>query len=326
MNRFIVCCSVALSLQAVSGANFVEAATEGARARTKPGSEASQKLSEVASVPQAVVSAKLDALAKFVAAGDAGGLAGLWTEDGTYVDDSGTAYQGRDVLQKRFASTFASGEKPTLSLKQTKTQALAPNVIVSEGTVVRQIPAGESITETRFAFVFIKKGSDWLISSATETPVIQAADDGGDKPKVSLSDLSWMLGDWESKHDGQSLKLHVDWVGNKNFLRWSYQISKPGETQDNVEVIAYDAKSGSLVSFCFDANGAFGQSDWSGDPSKWQLECVKTASDGSTLTARQIITPKSKDDFTWQSVDRTSAGLPLPDTGELQITRQKLTQ
>jgi uncharacterized protein (TIGR02246 family) len=311
MKRFIFCCAFfALTLQAVPSAPAANAI-----------SAQSSKRSESSKAEMAALAAKLDSLSKFVAAGDAASLAGLWAQDGSFVDDSGTSYQGRSALQKRFENVFAAGEKPSVSLKQDRAQVLSPTVIVSEGTVLRKQPSGESVADTKYSFVFVKNADGWYISSATETPI--TAPDNADAPKVSLEDLSWLVGDWKAERDGRSLKLHVDWTGNKNFLRWVYQISKQGEpTQEDTEFIGFDPKSGELLSWSFDSSGMFGQSAWTKDATQWQLESIKTARDGSTLTARNIIVPKGNNSFTWQSLDRTAGGMPLPDTGELQINRE----
>lgn len=314
MKRFIMCCAtVALILPVVPGTNAAYAA---------PSAGATQSQSSTAQV--AAIAAKLDLLSEYVVTGNAASLAGLWTEDGSYVDDAGSAYQGRSALQKRFETGFAAGDKPKVALKPDRTQILAPTVAVSEGTILRKESNGEMVAGTRYSFVFTKKAGDWYISSATETPIesVAAAADTT-ATNAGLDNIAWMLGDWKAERDGTALKLHVDWAANKNFLLWTYQIGKPGAatTQENTEVIGFDPKRGELVSWSFDSTGSFGKSSWSKDASQWQLESVKTAKDGSTLTARTIITPKDNNSFTWQSVDRTAGGLPLPDTGELQITR-----
>jgi hypothetical protein len=266
------------------------------------------------------VSTKLENLGAKLAAGDAPAVAALWSVNGTYTDDSGKLYVGRDAVQKRFASGIASDGNPNIVLKNDSTKVLSPSVVVCEGTVLRKPATGEMVPETRYSIVFTKERGDWFISSATETPI--APSDAPEKLD-SVNDLSWMIGDWKSEHNNSVLKLHVDWAGNKNFVRWNFQISTPGkgEVQDSTQIIGFDPKVGSLVSWDFDSTGAFGDGVWAKDGDAWRVEVMKTDSDGGVMTAHQIITPKTKDKFTWQSVDRTSGGAPLPDTDELQIER-----
>jgi ketosteroid isomerase-like protein len=306
MKRFVLCCaSFALILSAVSLDQDAFASTA--------------VQSKTSAAQAAAIATKLELLGKYFGSADIASVVSMWTPDGTYADDSGKLYSGRDALKKLFESAAANDTKAEITLKPDSTKALAPNVMLSEGTVVRKLKSGETVPDSRYSLIFTKQGNDWLISSATETPIVTEEVEA--KPD-SVNDLSWMVGDWKANGNGSSLKLHIDWANNKNFLRWNYEIQKPGETaQENTELIGFDPKSGKLVSWSFDSAGGIGQSSWTKNEKSWQTDQVKYLSDGSNLSARNIITPKG-DGFTWQSVDRNAGGIPLPDTAELQIERE----
>jgi uncharacterized protein (TIGR02246 family) len=306
MKRIVACCTlVAVSL------------TIGLEQCSAASSKTVQK-QPVNQTEAASVKVMLDSIGKYISAGDASGFTALWTEDASYTDDSGSNFTGRENLKKRFTDAF-QGEKTSVTLKPTSIKFLSPTVAVSDGDVLRKDANGQEIPDTRYSLVMAKQAGKWMIANASETAV--NVDNGPTNSADALKDLEWMLGDWKAERNGSKLNLHVDWADNKKFLRWNYQIAKAGEPlQTNTEIIGFDPNLEEIVSWSFDTNGAFGQASWQKNDKDWQMNSVKTAPDGSRLTASNIITP-NKSGFSWQSINRTAAGMPLSDTGELQIER-----
>lgn len=305
MKRLIAYCAVvALTLPLLAGPSL------GATGKTSPPAQ------KEAQGDAAGANAVIDAVNKAIAAGDAAAFAALWAKDGSYTDADGNIYSGQDSLQKRFADVFST-VKPQVALKPRSMKLLSPTVAVSEGSVLGKDNAGKEAADTRYNMVLAKPAGKWLIVNASETAIV--SEQAGTTP--GLNDLEWMIGDWKAEKDGTTLKLHVDWAGNKNFIRWNYQIGKTGDKpQESTEVIAFDPRTQQTVSWSFDSNGSFGESVWHKDGQSWQMESLKTAPDGTYLTAVNLIKPNSRG-FTWQSTNRTSGDMPLNDTNELQIER-----
>ena len=62
---------------------------------------------------------------------------------------------------------------------------------------------------------------------------------------------------------------------------------------------------------------------WSLDGKRWVLDATGVRADGGETTATNILIPLDKDSFTWQSVERTLNGEPVPDVAPVKVTRVK---
>jgi hypothetical protein len=90
-----------------------------------------------------------------------------------------------------------------------------------------------------------------------------------------------------------------------------------------MQIIARDPSTGNLRSWLFESEGGFGGATWTLDGKRWLIDAAGVEADGAEMTATNILTPLSKDSFTWQSVDRTVDGEEQPSIPPIKVTRVK---
>jgi len=265
---------------------------------------------------EAAVRAQLKALSKELENGDAVGLSFLWTIDGSYIDDGGQETKGRADLTKRFLALFKQNGKMLFDLVPEEVRFLSNNVAYTEGTVQRRQDQKAS-PETRFSMVFVKQDGSWLISSATETPIVSA-----EPSHETLADLNWLIGSWKAERDGGAVNLRADWTPKKNFIRCEYVITKPNELPSiDIQIIGFDPRKNQIVSWNFDSSGGFGSANWYRDGGKWVVDSTAVEQDGATSRAINVLEPAGTNGFTWQSVNRSVDGIALGETAPLKVER-----
>lgn len=264
------------------------------------------------------VRAQLDSLEKALASGNAKQLAALWTEDGTYTDEAGANVKGRSALEDRFSELFSAIGSASVDFVPDSSLLLSDNVALTEGTVRRK-EGTKSSPETRYSIVLQKQGGTWLISAATETPLL-----ANDEVAEPLNDLAWMIGEWSaSNSSGGSVRMTADWSANKNFITCSYITQKSADAKkvESKQLIGWDPRTESPISWNFDANGGFGYGNWSLRDGKWYIQSSGIDRDGSTTTATNVISSPSSTSFNWQSINRTVDGVSYTDTTPLKVEK-----
>lgn len=290
-------------------------ATRAGKLAAKPKkAEQSKSADEEAQVKQ-----QLAALKQALAEGDAAKTASMWTEDGTYTSYQGEVFKGNKEILARFTDLMSQEGKPLVYFALEGVKKLAPGAALAEGIVHRMgVPSAFS-AETRFSIVFVKQGGNWLIKSASETPYTAPVS------KTSpLSELSWLVGDWAAKGKVGSIMMKVDWAANKNFLICTYFTKQNDGTPipESRQVIGWDPRSQSPISWHFDARGGFGFGQWNKrSANKWLVQASGVDTDGSETEATNVLSIDGKDSFSWQSIDRTINGEALSDTAALQVQR-----
>jgi hypothetical protein len=141
---------------------------------------------------------------------------------------------------------------------------------------------------------------------------------------IKLSDLDWLIGEWEAKRDDREVFTTYTWGDEKAYIHCKFKITDKGEVvASGTEIIAKDPATGQIRAWLFDRSGTLAESVWSRDGNRWQVEVTGTTPDGSELEAVNALVPIGKDAFTWVSVDRMVAGQPIPNVAPLKVTRVK---
>lgn len=266
---------------------------------------------------KSAVSSQIGLIAKYLNEGDASKLAGLWTVDGTYTDEDGVLLKGRAALEKRFKENVSeNGRQPVLFI-ESPTQLLAENVALAEGVVSRNEGLGAK-PQTRYSIVFVKQDGTWLISAATETPLVAINENSN-----RLGELGWLIGDWSAERDGKSVKMKAEWAANNKFINCKYEV-KLGPDAPIVEsrqVIGWDPRINQPVSWHFDSTGGFGHGDWSNEKGQWVVQAVGVDREGNTTVATDVLSAQSPESFSWQSVNRSVDGFPYNDSAPLKVVR-----
>jgi hypothetical protein len=193
---------------------------------------------------------------------------------------------------------------------------LGRQAALEEGALKLRLPGEKEPGVSRYSVLHVREDDGWRMASVREWVPDPAE-------LVSLKDLDWLIGDWVAKEGDTELRTSYAWDEDHAFLRCRYTLKEGGNVvSSGTQVIGKDP-AGGLRSWLFDRSGSFGESSWSRDENRWVLDATGTLPDGSTTTAVNILIPLSKDAFTWQSVERTAAGSPLPDAPPLKVTRVK---
>lgn len=245
---------------------------------------------------------------------NADAAASLWTLDGTYLDENGVRFAGRDSVRKMFANVFSKNARPkNVELTVDNVRFITDGVAIADGTVnVSGRPAN------RYSLTLVKDGSNWLISSATETRSMPLQ--GVSHP---LNRLSWLVGNWRAERDGGIVDMDAEWIANSNFILCRFDVRKnPQSREVEVQIIGWDPQAQKPISWHFDANGGYGQGFWTKAGDKWTVQVMGTAGDGSAVSATNVLSDLSKTGFTWQSVNRHRNGTWVEDTAPLKVAKR----
>ncbi len=272
---------------------------------------------------ESAVRSKITTLRDHATKHDAKAMSNLWAVDGIYIDESGNKAVGRESVEKIFSENFAksgqSNQMVPIEVAVDTVRFPAASVALADGTVKRKSEAG-LIPTTRYSMVLLKqKGGEWLISSATEAPI-----DGPNVAVNPLESLQWLIGDWSSVREGQSVNMKADWVPAKNFITCKFEIKKGNETPKvETQIIGWDPRNQAPVSWNFDSSGGFGTGLWSKRNNQWLVNASGVERDGSTSTATNVFSNAGPNDFSWQAVNRHLDGVPVADTTIVKVQRVK---
>lgn len=266
---------------------------------------------------EAAIRKLIEDFVKAANARDAKAATALWTEGGEFTDIDGTVVRGRTALEKMYAETFKSSPKGKAEISVESVRTLGKNLATSDG-VIRFIPAdGKEPEVTKYTALHVLEGDGWLTASAREWVPDPAE-------LVKLSDLDWLIGEWEAKRDEREVRTTYTWGDEKAFIQCRYKITDKGEVvASGTEIIAKDPTTGQIRAWLFDRSGTLAESVWSRDGNRWQVEVSGSTPDGSELVAVNALVPIGKDAFTWVSVDRSVAGQSIPNVAPLKVTRVK---
>ena len=309
--------SVPLALVVLTGAT-VAFSGQKPTAPVAPAAQPAAVPAPAAPTPDEVSVRKLiEAFAKAANARDAKGAAALWTDGGEFTDLDGSVVRGRADLEKMYTESFKTSPKGKVEVQVESVRMLGKNLATSEG-VLRFIPAdGKEPEVTRFAALHAREGDGWLTASAKEWEPDPA-------DLVKLSDLDWLIGEWEAKRGDREVRTTYTWGDEKAFIQCRFKVTEKGQVvASGTEVLAKDPTTGQIRAWLFDRSGTLAEAAWSRDGNRWLVEVAGTTPDGSELLAVNALVPVGKDAFTWVSVDRSAAGQPLPNVAPLKVTRVK---
>ena len=275
-------------------------------ASPKPGNEADEK----------AIRATADDFVKAFNAGDAKAIGALWATDAEYTDESGQSFQGRAAIEKEYADLFKEHRGATMTVTIESIRFLGPDIAVEKGIAKVKLPSADAALGARYTVVHAQRDGKWIMVVGRDAPYVPGSNED------YLKDLEWLIGDWTLDAKDRPLRLHFEWMAQKNFIKNTYIVTKDGQaTLTGGQIIGWNPKLGRIVSWHFDAQGGFGNDVWTKDGSKWVIEATGVFRDGSESAAVNIVTPIDANSFTWQSMKRTLDGVSLPDIKPVKIVR-----
>jgi uncharacterized protein (TIGR02246 family) len=262
------------------------------------------------------IRATADDFVKAFNAGDAKTIGALWAADAEYTDESGQSLHGRAAIEKEYAGLFKQQHGATMTVTIESIRFLGPDIAVEKGIAKVKLPAAEAATGARYTVVHARRDGKWVMVVGKDSPYVPGSNED------YLKDLEWLIGDWSVDAKDRPLRIHFEWMAQRNFIKNTYSYTKDGETTlTGGQIIGWNPKLGRIVSWHFDARGGFGDDVWIKDGSKWVIEAKGTFRDGSESTAVNVVTPIDANSFTWQSIKRTLEGVRLPDAKPVKIVR-----
>jgi uncharacterized protein (TIGR02246 family) len=293
----------------------VEAA-EGEQARTAAQPQPVAAAHKGNEADQQAIRATADAFLKAFNAADAKAVGVLWAPEAEYTDESGETIQGRAAIEKEYADVFKQAPGAIMTVSVESIRFLGPDLALEKGIARVKSPGGLGDTAARYTVVHAKRDGKWVMVMGRDAPYVPASNED------YLKDLEWVIGDWAPEAKNLPLRLHFEWMAQRNFIKNTYTVTKDGEsTLTGGQIVGWDPKLGRIVSWHFDAQGGFGTDVWTKDGSKWGIEATGVLRDGSESTAVNIITPIDANSFTWQSVKRTLDGVGLPGVPPIKLVR-----
>jgi uncharacterized protein (TIGR02246 family) len=247
---------------------------------------------------------------------DAKAIGAMWTEDGTYIDESGILYSGRKEIVEELKNYFAENKGRRLHVHVEVIQFATPDVAVLDGISEVDPPPEGAPVAARYSAVRVRRDGKWLLAAIRETTVEVPSNYEHLKP------LEWMVGDWLDKNGETSVRTSVRWSENKNFLVRKFTLRVAGRPMvSGTQRIGWDPERQQIKSWVFDSEGSVTEGLWIQDGNRWVVRSTAVLRDGSPASATRILTKINDDTFTWQSVNRVIGDENLPDLEQVTVVR-----
>jgi uncharacterized protein (TIGR02246 family) len=261
---------------------------------------------------------------EFIAAfnkGDAKAVAAFWVEDGTYVDQEGREYKGREAIQKLYEKVFSEQKGAKLAIYVLSQKQLSPDIGTEDGiTEVTPADGGPGST-ARFSAVLVKKDGEWHFESVHEgiaSPPSNAK---------HFDDIDWLIGDWTSETDkesGEALTASYSWAENRSFIVSTFATTlKEIPVTGGTQWIGWDAVEKRIRSWTFYSGGGVGEAVWTKAGDKWFVATKAHTADGKSISATNVIAKVDADHATWQMTKLTVDGKTMPDPKPMKMQRVK---
>jgi uncharacterized protein (TIGR02246 family) len=249
---------------------------------------------------------------------DAAAVAALWTADGEFVRNDGEVIRGRAEIQKAYAEyfkTLPAKVKPELQIDNLRFPSA--DTAVAEGTVRLKNEEGEVVASSWRNTLLVREDGQWKVAIVREwdRDVVQ---------DVALKELEWLIGTWQASSKDREVTTTYEWDENKVFIRGKFSVKEGKKVvESGMQIIGKDNAEGVIRSWVFDSDGGFGGGVWTRDGKKWTVDVHGVMADGKELEGTTIYVHVDPNTYTWQAVNQTLDGDPIPDTQPIKVTKQK---
>ena len=245
--------------------------------------------------------------------GDVKTLAELWTEEGEYLDDDGTTLHGQSAIAEAYTKLFTENARRKLEVNVESIRFVSRDSAIEEGVAKVIKGAKDKPTFSRYSILYAREDGRWLMAVVREWP----------DEAATLKEIDWLIGSWVAKTENGEVRTTYEWDEGKHFIRARFTIKEKGRTISGTQRIGKDPRTSQLRSWLFGQDGGFGEATWSWDARRWVIEATGVQGDGTEMTATNILTPRGRDVFTWQSTNRTVDTAAAPDIPPVKVTRVK---
>ncbi len=256
----------------------------------------------------------------FVAAfnkGDAKAIAALWTAEGEYVDDTGRTIAGREAIEQDYAAFFAENPNNKIQIKIDSLRLLSDDVAIEDGRALVDPPPAGAPGVSKYTVVHVKVDGKWLMASVRDTWIEAQV------TRQSIADFGWLIGTWVAEEHGVKNESVCRWVADEHFVERTYTTtSVDGTKTSGVQLIGWNPLEGRVQSWSFSPDGGHDFGVWSPVQQGWRSEMRGVTGAGEPTSSVNLLTRLDDNAYVWQSLQRSVAGVSLPDTGEIVIKRQ----
>ncbi len=247
--------------------------------------------------------------------GDSKALAALLTDDAEAIEAEGDRYQGRELIERRFAETFAASPGVKIAIEVGSIRFLNPDAAKEEGVTVIT-PPREGRQVRPYTVLFVKRDGRWLISSVREEadPLISSHE--------RLRDLEWLIGDWVDQAPDSEVRVNCRWSEDGQFLIRSFTVKHQGKPVMTVtQRIGWDPLARRIRSWEFDSEGGFGEGTWSRDGDRWVVKHAGVRPEGVAASSTNIMIKQRSDLVRWSSSDRVLGDASVPGSNSYVLVR-----
>jgi uncharacterized protein (TIGR02246 family) len=268
------------------------------------------------SADEAAIRANISQFVKSYNAGDAKGVAALFTQDGQIVDKDGNQSEGREAIAHTFGDLFAAMPQKRLEVFVDSIRFVGADLAVEVGSTKETPTPNEPPDYDRYTVIHVKRDGKWQMALARdeEGPAATGSE--------QLQPLAWLVGDWVD--DGGSVVVFSScrWSDDGNFLLQDFELQRNGRKAMNVsQRIGWDPVAKRVRSWVFDSEGGYGESTWLRAGNNWIIKATGVRPDGTVASASNLLMQKGNDSYIWRSTDRI-AGDETQLSMEVKVVRK----
>ncbi|NLE39905.1 MAG: SgcJ/EcaC family oxidoreductase, partial [Pirellulaceae bacterium] len=198
---------------------------------------------------------------------DAAAIAGLFTEDGDFIDASGRLVEGRQAIAMEYEGFFAVHGKVELLTRPVGLKFLGPDVAVVDGVAQADPPTPGPPTVAHWTTICVKRNNKWQFQSIRESITFPPSH------FQQLEPLEWLIGSWSYGGKGDKLRgvqLTFQWDLNKNFIIRTHEMDVVGEgIVGGTQWIGWDPAAKTIRSWLFTSTGDHIEATWKQDGKRW---------------------------------------------------------
>ena len=247
---------------------------------------------------------------------DAKTIAAEWSPHGTYTQQDGTVYKGREAVQKLYQAAFAENPEATVAVVVEDVKLINAFTAVEHGTTTVTAKPGAEPTTEQYVATHVRQGRKWVMVSVEDVP-----DSTMDKFAV-VKDLEWLVGTWQASTGSLSTEMTITRIGGGPFFQraWTSRADTNVLVQ-GVQVIGWDPELRQVSSWTFDSRGNTDKGLWSPEENGWSIECKGMLLNGTPFSATYLMTRSGDGSLSINSANRFAGDVALPNMPELVLKR-----
>ncbi len=247
---------------------------------------------------------------------DAKAIAAEWSPHGTYTDQDGTVYKGREAIEQLYQDAFAANPAATVAVAVDEVKLINAFTAIERGTTTVSAKPGAEPTTEQYIATHVRHGTDWVMVSVEDL-----ADSTLDQYAV-VQDLAWLVGTWQASTGGLRTAMAITRVGDGPFFQRTWTAwADTNVLVQGVQVIGWDPELRQVASWTFDSRGNTDKGLWSPEENGWAIECSGMLVNGTPFSATYRMTRTDDDTISIKSMNRRAGDVALPDMPALSLTR-----